>query len=480
MRRRRKFWVSLAVIAIVLGVGFWWRFLRETRPTYTDPLERFKHGTIGVETAAGIPLDIWLALPDVFPDFLPSGDATHGYSDFGFLMEGGHELPIGFSRTHKGFDRVGVNCAACHIGSYRTSFDSETIIVVGAPATRVDPQAYLRFLFRCARDPRFKTDTVLAAIRQRRSLRLDEATLLRVLIPFTRRAINDLDETYAWADANPRWGPGRIDPFNPAKYGMLRRPIDGSIGNSDMMSLWGIDVNHGERMHWDGLNGSLREVILSSALGDGASPRTLDLDRMEQLENWLVEQRPPSFPGRIDRALTDHGAALFDAHCARCHAHDGAKMRTVIPLLLDPSAEDDSHIATDPERASMWNTASAEAYNRYGAGYAWDFEDFQNLEGYLPLPLDGVWLRGPYLHNGSVPTLWHLLNPDERPVTFYRGCDVIEARDVGFVWNVPDEGGRPFFRFNTRLRGNSNRGHIYGHNLQDDEKRALIEYLKTL
>lgn len=82
-------------------------------------------------------------------------------------------------------------------------------------------------------------------------------------------------------------------------------------------------------------------------------------------------------------------------------------------------------------------------------------------------------MRGPYLHNGSVPTLFDLLaTPDERPRTFFRGCDIFEPERVGFVCT---DG----FAFDTRKLGNSNAGHLYGTDLTFTERHALIEYLKT-
>jgi len=95
------------------------------------------------------------------------------------------------------------------------------------------------------------------------------------------------------------------------------------------------------------------------------------------------------------------------------------------------------------------------------------------------MPLDGVWLRAPYLHNGSVPTLRALLFPDERPVVFVRGYDVYDWDRVGFMADGP-EAERQGVPFDTRLRGNANTGHLYGRELPASDREALIEYLKTL
>jgi hypothetical protein len=108
------------------------------------------------------------------------------------------------------------------------------------------------------------------------------------------------------------------------------------------------------------------------------------------------------------------------------------------------------------------------------------FRRFRKTDGYANHPLDGIWARAPYLHNGSVPTLRDLLEPPERrPAAFYRGYDVYDQARVGFVTDVPAENGRRFFRYDTSIPGNSNAGHVYGTTLTDEDKRAIVEYLKT-
>jgi hypothetical protein len=111
----------------------------------------------------------------------------------------------------------------------------------------------------------------------------------------------------------------------------------------------------------------------------------------------------------------------------------------------------------------------------------------QNPYGYVSPPLDGIWLRAPYLHNGSVPTLRDLLNPpNERPQTFHRGYDVFDPIKVGFKEPPARPTGpngeltQPYFLFDTREKGNGNQGHTYGTQLSNEDKEKLLEYLKTL
>ena len=108
------------------------------------------------------------------------------------------------------------------------------------------------------------------------------------------------------------------------------------------------------------------------------------------------------------------------------------------------------------------------------------FDAYRKTNGYANVPLDGIWVRAPYLHNGSVPNLHALLQPDsERPSTFYRGYDVYDPAQMGFVSDGPDAQ-KVGFLVDTKVLGNSNQGHSYGVNLTDKEKNDLIEFMKTL
>jgi hypothetical protein len=102
------------------------------------------------------------------------------------------------------------------------------------------------------------------------------------------------------------------------------------------------------------------------------------------------------------------------------------------------------------------------------------------LTGYVAQYLDGIWLRAPYLHNGSVPTLRDLLKPvNQRPQVFYRGYDLYDPVNVGFVSTGP-QAEKVGTMLDVSQRGNGNEGHTFGTDLPDAEKDALVEYLKTL
>ncbi|MDH5553219.1 MAG: di-heme-cytochrome C peroxidase [Nitrosomonas sp.] len=100
---------------------------------------------------------------------------------------------------------------------------------------------------------------------------------------------------------------------------------------------------------------------------------------------------------------------------------------------------------------------------------------------YKARPLNGIWATSPYLHNGSVPNLYELLLPEEqRTKTFFLGSREFDAEKVGFV-STNHTPGTKAFKFDTTLKGNSNKGHTYGTNeLSDQERLELLEYLKML
>jgi hypothetical protein len=161
---------------------------------------------------------------------------------------------------------------------------------------------------------------------------------------------------------------------------------------------------------------------------------------------------------------------VYGTACASCHDIGGSQVGQVTPL---------AEVGTDPERLRSFSADLAMRMNTLGEGYPWKFSHFRKTEGYANMPLDGLWLRAPYLHNGSIPTLRALLFPETRPAEFYRAYDVYDWVDVGFVSSGPDAQ-REGVRFDTKEKGNANTGHTYGQDLPADQREDLLEYLKTL
>jgi hypothetical protein len=341
------------------------------------------------------------------------------------------------------------------------------------PANRMDLQGYARFLTACAQDPRFNASTLLEAMANERDGPgfFDRLTYRLFIIGRTRDGILDRARENAWFDRRPPFGPGRVDTFNPYKVlFQFDMSQDDTVGTVELPSLWNQRMRQGMWLHWDGNNNSVDERNKSAAIGAGATPESLDLESLDRIAAWALDLRPPAFPAeRIDSARSERGRVVYGTECSSCHEPGGAAIGQVTPI---------ADIGTDPERLRSFTAELAVRMNTIGEGRPWRFSHFRKTEGYANMPLDGLWLRAPYLHNGSVPTLRTLLFPEERPVEFYRAFDVYDWTNVGFVSSGPDAA-REGVAFDTRLKGNSNAGHTYGSRLTREQREDLLEFLKT-
>jgi mono/diheme cytochrome c family protein len=467
---------SLAIGAIVL-VGLLAVRISARGQTDSDSfsniVDHFKYGSIGTEETVGIPYELWRVLPIVFADKLPNRPGT-GYEKLGFLYEGAtHKRPVGTSSKPGHVPLVGFNCATCHVGTIRYSPKDPRQVIAGMPANQMDLQGYARFLTACANDPRFNASTLIAAIeKENPDFGWLEGLLYRfIVISRARSGILDRAKANAWFDARPAFGPGRVDTFNPYKVLLgLGIEKDQTVGTVDLPSLWNQRVRRGMWLHWDGNNDLVEERNKSAAIGAGATPDSLNLASMTRLEEWIMDLKPPAYPAdRIDSAKAAKGATAYQRECASCHDIGGSRVGQVTPI---------AEVGTDRERLDSFTKELAAGMNTIGEGKPWKFSHFRKTDGYANMPLDGLWLRAPYLHNGSVPTLRALLFPNERPAEFYRAYDVYDWTNVGFVSSGPDAA-REGVKFSTAERGNSNVGHLYGTTLDPATKEALLEYLKT-
>jgi hypothetical protein len=488
-------WLRIAAAAAIVVVVIWAAVsLTTDRPVvYANIAEHFKYGSIGSEPGGSLlapvggvlpPYEVFKSLPAICSDKLPGG-----YASVGLIFEPGHDLPIGVSRRRRlGIDQVGFNCALCHTSTVRDSPASPPRIALGMPAQQLDLQSLVQFVLECSLDSRMTAENVSGRFKDAGGrVSLFERLLMRVgLIDRLKVQTLDLRNRIApiLSDRLPRWGLGRVDTFNPYKaiqfnWRLDQLPASELIGAADYPPLWNQAPREGMHLHWDGNNTSVDERNLSAALGAGVTPVTVDHAAIKRVRDWIWTLPPPPYPYAIDRALAARGATVYQQTCLQCHAgnrfRDGVKEGDRVGQV-----EDISRVATDPHRLDSYTSEfAANQYALYPQS-EYRFTHFSKTHGYANQPLDGIWLRGPYLHNGSVPTLHDLLEePERRPVVFYRGYDVFDQENVGFVSNVPESGGRAFFRYDTSLPGNANGGHLYGTTLPDSDKRAIVEYMKT-
>lgn len=199
----------------------------------------------------------------------------------------------------------------------------------------------------------------------------------------------------------------------------------------------------------------------------------------------LARVRAPSFPGPIDQARAARGQGVYARACAACHGTYDKSL--VSPRLLSfPNWA--GSVGTDMSRTEAFTAALKTAIDKTVHGE-------RHLDaaatGVIAAPLlSGVWSSAPYLTNGSIPTLWHLLNPQARPKTFHLGGHRLSMVEVGIdgvrqgdAWVAP-QGYRPYARpvtIDTGAPGFSNRGHDKEvETLTARERDDLLEYLKLL
>ncbi|MDG2012879.1 MAG: c-type cytochrome, partial [Pirellulaceae bacterium] len=129
-------------------------------------------------------------------------------------------------------------------------------------------------------------------------------------------------------------------------------------------------------------------------------------DEFKKVFAYIESLPAPQYPFDIDQQLAQKGRQVFQNNCAECHGSYGADMdypSRIIPL---------DEIGTDPIRLKALSVKHRQGYHEsWYANYGKD-DIVHEPQGYQAPPLDGVWASAPYLHNGSVPTLWHLLHPE--------------------------------------------------------------------
>jgi hypothetical protein len=198
MARRVGTRILIAVAVIVLavaGILVWCKLYRVTaQPAWiaAKPRDEYLYGSFEARQVDGIPYWVWLALPRMFPEYTPG---PGGYAAFGLYWEdaskrGGIEMPAGFAKQRIGYIRVTGNCAICHALSQPG--DPAPILIPSVPGRTTDIQPLLTFYRRCAGDPRFTADDILAEVDKATKLSFTDRLLYRyVLIPRTRKALRD-------------------------------------------------------------------------------------------------------------------------------------------------------------------------------------------------------------------------------------------------------------------------------------------------
>jgi hypothetical protein len=332
-------------------------------------------------------------------------------------------------------------------------------------------------------------------------------------------------------------GYGRVDAFGVARnllFGKNEKNLRPQSAPASFPHMWDIETT--AWLQWGANMNSVMERNIGQSLGVGAvfDPDTFAttsrLDNLNRLEHMVYKLTRPEWPasvfGAIDETKAARGRELYDRQCANCHEKPFAVTPSglvvyqlftlnetgVSPLVAQNFDEPvivngkqmrfaeaafgaleslkkqyyaANHISEQTQAewegrarrpAPQWAPAM-----RSTLAEADKYPDTRGGRVYPAKPLAGIWATAPYLNNGSVANMWDLLTPpDARPKTFFLGSREYDVEKLGYRTTPDPNAPAPAWEFKTSETGNSNGGHVYGINLSDDDKSALIEFLKKL
>jgi hypothetical protein len=454
-----------------------------------------------------------------------------------------YHWPIGITVDHNngGIPQAGITCSLCHSG--QIEYRGKTVRIDGG-STTFDPVAFTLDLQRAviatgedqARLKRFIEKAVaLGYPKNGIGAQFDAvyrgARTARDTAPVGNSALS---------------GPGRMDALSSVSDNIFAKalgvPSNARAGTAPVNApyLWDMWLFDFVQYNASSSGRTPMNRDIGQVIGQGGVLQLLDPDKAAELlpepRRWkttirpiglyqiraaLDALKPPPWPeailGKIDRARATSGRVLFSQNCAQCHGIQliaGTSNPTVwhIPVIpLDRIGTDPNHAVNfagfsfDARKLGLSRTTGVneglsaviapikqQAYIDAGiprsewAKYDGGKDVAEPLPpcGYRARPLIGTWATGPFLHNGSVPTVYDLLS-ETRPATFVYGSPEFDPIKLG----IAEKGGPGTATLDTRVSGNSNAGHWFtndtsrqgriGRAFSNTEKFEIIEYLKA-
>ena len=439
----------------------------------------------------GFPYRLW-----TYPELRPGLAAAYGGPADGRKIANrtgvNADLPyyLNAFTSPTGAEVLNANCLMCHGGL----FDGELVIGLGNPTrnftaerdaelgpevgavfgealaslTEIESEAFNQFAARGA---------IVAPATEMRTVGMNPAEILAVVL-----MVHHDRDTLEWSDKPLTEVVPRDE--NGVPLG------EDAVLTSDPPPWW--RVHKKNALFYNGMaRGDHRGTMaLATSVCVDNVARAQEVDALfTDIQAYIGSLRAPSYTRAIDSELVTLGETVFSRDCAMCHGtYSANEAEETYPNLLIPL----DIIGTDPAVANAGVVHTPELvdwYNQSFYGGVTRMEPNSPFPGYMPPPLDGIWATAPFLHNGSVPTLKLVLRSGKRP-TFWKRENFdsthFSERDVGWPWSdvgVPQleaaEEERKFV-YDTTYFSQSNDGHPFGDHLFRRERRALLEYLKTL
>jgi mono/diheme cytochrome c family protein len=285
--------------------------------------------------------------------------------------------------------------------------------------------------------------------------------------------------------------PGSNPAFRLAEACMMHRdPEDLTYVKKPLYEMWDYNiatdtpplwhVKKKNTLYYNGIGrGNMPKLLLqASVLGtpDSTHSRT-SVKKFKDVYAWLLELEAPAYPREIDQEMVAVGKPIFDKKCAGCHGTYSADGDTYPNKVVNIDVIKTDRVYVDYIRQS----GIVDWYNSSWFATSEPKSAFVPTDGYVAPPLDGIWASAPYFHNGSVPTVYQVLSSKERPAVWTRSgiSKDYDWKRLGWNYNDPELMNKDW-KFDTSVPGYSNVGHYFGDKLTEEERWAVVEYLKTL
>jgi mono/diheme cytochrome c family protein len=416
------------------------------------------------------------------------------------------------------FEVANTGCTTCHSANlYDAEGNPTRALWVGLPSSSINMERYARDAYAAmkwaARNPRETLQTIEVMFPGTSATEIK--SIRKYYLPQLKKRIGKLERT--------------IDNFTPYSNGSPGI-VNGAATIQLYLGVIGVDRWHGEQVafasvpdlgglrwrrsilsdgvyaprgwehfgplgaeaqgeaHRNGMAGVVGLVTLGT-LGVRPEVAVSNRGRMRDIIDFVFDRyQPPPFPGPVDRELARTGHGVFERACSSCHGTYEETERGWRLASFPNQLVEQAYMGTD---ATRWQMVSDYLQERFRKTALAKIIDLRRGGGYVALPLTGLWATAPYLHNGSVPTLWHLMHPEERPARFQVGghrldwtrmgidgegdASGVYAYPAGYApWSLPEV-------YDTTSPGRGNGGHVRPfQGVSEEEKRQLLEFLKLV
>lgn len=465
MVKRYRFFLGIAWLILVAGQLLSWQSpgpdpgkpvpIPKSVQRSGDPAKGFTYLTTGDYVKSGLPADIFLLSKLTEPQ--------------NYLKRTGANATVPYNFTaitaKNGVSIVSPNCLQCHAQVFNDS------LVVGMGNSGLD--------FTSGDQLNSRNLGMLANLLKASSPAKYEAA--RNFIQVTGTISGQLKTAVRGVNAADRLAAVLVahrDPQTLRWSDSALMPIPDEVIPSDVPAWWLLKKKNAMFYNGFGRGDFGRFLMASNLLTTTDSSEAAEVDsKISDVLAYLYTLKPPKYPGVIDQALAETGRGIFNDKCSKCHGKYGDQED--YPNLLIPAAI----IKTDSALYSS-NYQNPQFVNWFNNSWFASGDHPAKLvpyQGYIAPPLDGVWCTAPYLHNGSVPTIEAVLNSALRPAYWSRDFQhpQYDYQSLGWVYKKQDAPAGTAV-YNTTLKGYGNYGHYFGDKLSDKERKAVIEYLKTL